>query len=263
MNNRYKKELTWEEKAKINPMYAVMSVDEFEEADTNPTKEQLELFYSQGERFWNRWFHSFFYDTVGDPSLRIMEYGCGMGRILNHASTIFNNVYGVDISKTQLKFLKQYAINSDRMNTLLLDEYGKIPVEDNFFDRIYSYAVFQHIKNNNDLVKAISEISRVLKPEGLIKLQFRTIHNLTSYDKLLNYRSFTFNPFTIGFYIRKMGFLFFPVLKIYKHNNWGGPGSFKSVNGYRKMLDKFSFRIETYELDQKNNMVWITARKRK
>ena len=84
--NKFKDNLTWEEKAKQNPLFAVISDEIFKDSGTTFTSEQLTVFYYQGERFWKRWLRSLLWDKENISSLSILEYGCGMRRIINQAA---------------------------------------------------------------------------------------------------------------------------------------------------------------------------------
>src|SRR5437867_1812337 len=83
---RFKLDMTWEEKAQANPLYAVMSVPDFKARSGDPaewSEEDIHAFFHMGK---------YIYDINVRPTLErlgtprkgsyVFEYGSGMGRIL-------------------------------------------------------------------------------------------------------------------------------------------------------------------------------------
>lgn len=99
---------------------------------------------------------------------RILDLGCGVGRHVVFFANHGFEVYGIDISKNGLKILKKSLKNSNGNVKLQIgDIFKKLPYEDKFFDAIISVQVLQHGKLSK-IKRAISEIERVLKPNGVI-----------------------------------------------------------------------------------------------
>jgi ubiquinone/menaquinone biosynthesis C-methylase UbiE len=103
-------------------------------------------------------------------NLKVLDFGCGVGRVLKKISERCKNSYGVDISQNMLDFAREY-INDDSV-TLSLCDNEKIYLESNFFDLIYSFHVLQHIPTEQDLTNSLSEIYRVQRPGGISVLHF-------------------------------------------------------------------------------------------
>ena len=78
----YLEDKSWEEKAQINPLYAVISVDEFVESSSIPNQEKLEKFFAEGKRKVRKWIYPWLLETETKPEMKILEFGCGMGRLL-------------------------------------------------------------------------------------------------------------------------------------------------------------------------------------
>ena len=258
----FKNELTWEEKAKLNPMFAIMSENKFIDANNELTEDQLFLFYNKGEQIWQKWFQALLWNLNEKKELRILDYGCGMGRIINQAANVTNFSYGVDISKTQIEYAKQFCPNKDKIQFLLLnDNDNSIPVSNDFFDIVYSYAVLQHIKLKSSLELSLNEMCRVLKKNGVLKIQLRTFHEYIGKGKIKFYRSKVFENYTLAFYLRKFGFLLVPRIKKLKHTNWGGAGCFYSLNDLIKILSKNNISQEEISFEPENGILWLTGRK--
>lgn len=106
-------------------------------------------------------------------NMKILEIGCGIGRILIPMSKIFGEVIGIDVSSemvkignTQIKNISNCTIFENNGTDLSL-------FSDNFFNFCYSYVVFQHIPEKEIIEKYVEEVYRVLKPGSLFRFQVR------------------------------------------------------------------------------------------
>lgn len=260
---KFKKDINWEEKARSNPLYAIMSDDVFKGSGDEPTMEELTILYSQGEKFWKKWFEPLFWDKQSTKDLVLLEYGCGMGRIINYPAPHFAKCYGIDISERQIEYANKYCPNRSQVTFSLLEKPSlSIPLKDAEVDVVYSYAVLQHIQQRSSLVKAITEMARVLKKSGKLKVQVRTTHEHLSIGKRSSYRSTVFENYTLAFYMRKISFFRFPVIRLIKHTNWSGAGCFFSIGGFQLLLKEAGIQVDAIEFDVKHNVVWIEGSKR-
>lgn len=106
-------------------------------------------------------------NAVEDGSVRILDVGCGYGRILNILKeSNYHNLHGVDHSKRMIKRGKSKFPWLD----LRLTTKNHIPFEDNYFDAVVLFSVLTCIAENKDQIDLIAEIRRVLKPNGIIYL---------------------------------------------------------------------------------------------
>lgn len=88
---------------------------------------------------------------------RVLDIGCGNGLIAHHFVTINNHVTAVDVvDQRDLNYAKNYEF------VKISDEY--LPFEDNSFDIVISNHVVEHV---SDYIKHVTEIARVLKPNGM------------------------------------------------------------------------------------------------
>ena len=117
------------------------------------------------------------------PSDRVLDVGCGIGRMavpLTNYLTADGEYHGFDIvpnaiawcqEKITPKFNNFQFYHADIYNKEYnpkgrkIAESYKFPFQDNYFDTIVLVSVFTHMLPN-DLENYLSEISRVLKPEG-------------------------------------------------------------------------------------------------
>ncbi len=89
---------------------------------------------------------------------KVLEYGCGDGRIMRHLGSY--NLHGVDIVQ---KFIDES--HNFKLNTCLLQD-----LKHNDFDKVYSLTVFIHL-NKDTSRKALQYIYDHLKDGGLAYLQ--------------------------------------------------------------------------------------------
>lgn len=104
------------------------------------------------------------------PNSKILEVGCGCGRISNFISKETSSyVYGTNINKKHIEDAINFSKKEKNDKTFF--KYGDlnkpIEFEDNFFDAIY---VVQPLTYCNNLDNLFKEFRRVLKPNGKIVL---------------------------------------------------------------------------------------------
>lgn len=107
-----------------------------------------------------------------DPAaMRVLEIGCGAGRLTRALSEIFGRVDGVDVSGEMIERAR-HALGSrpnirfHQNNGVDLATFGGAE-----FDFSFSYIVFQHIPSKEIIENYVREVHRVLKPGSLFKFQ--------------------------------------------------------------------------------------------
>jgi SAM-dependent methyltransferase len=107
-----------------------------------------------------------------DPGqMRVLEIGCGAGRVTRALAGHFGEVYGVDISGEMIR--QATLALADRPNALVLQNNGKdLSVLGGLvFDFAFSSIVFQHIPSRDIVENYVREVNRLLRPGGLFKFQ--------------------------------------------------------------------------------------------
>ena len=141
MNHIFNKE-TWDEVALINPEGNIL---------TGYTKEKFWDFEVKIEGL-NQ-------DTI------FLDIGCGIGRIAKWVSPLIKEYYGVDFSTEMIKKAKE--IFKDHKNVNFFVNNGiDLEFEDNKFDVVYVFLLFQHMTKENTL-NYIKEVYRILKKGGI------------------------------------------------------------------------------------------------
>lgn len=107
-----------------------------------------------------------------DPqTMRVLEIGCGAGRVTRALSKIFGEIHGVDVSGQMVAQARQAL--RDRPNVFLYQNNGcdltVIPEQE--YDFAYSTIVFQHIPSYEVIDSYVREVHRLLRPGALFKFQ--------------------------------------------------------------------------------------------
>jgi SAM-dependent methyltransferase len=110
--------------------------------------------------------------TKSAPHARILDFGCGDGRVVYHGLKDGLNIFGVDIFYGGSSS-KQHVIESGLLGTRIFEitQEGIIPFPDETFEVVLSNQVFEHV---NDFDGPLREIHRAMKPGGLFILHFPT-----------------------------------------------------------------------------------------
>ncbi len=103
--------------------------------------------------------------------MRVLEIGCGAGRVTRALSNLFGEVHGIDVSGEMVKLAGKAL--ADRPNAHVYQNNGTdlkvISVGD--FDFAFSSIVFQHIPSREIIENYVREVGRLLRPGCLFKFQ--------------------------------------------------------------------------------------------
>jgi SAM-dependent methyltransferase len=104
------------------------------------------------------------FDTSG---LVALEYGCGPGRNIIKFNNRFSRIDGVDIAVNNIEKAKlNLNHNGIAIPNLYLCDGKSIPVEDSVYDVVFSVICLQHIACYDIRFSIMSDIKRILKPNG-------------------------------------------------------------------------------------------------
>ena len=103
--------------------------------------------------------------------MRVLEIGCGAGRMTRAMAAVFSEVHAVDISSEMIALAKENL--SDLRNVFLYKNNGidlsELP--DHSCDFAFSFIVFQHIPILGVIENYVREVHRCLKPGSVFKFQ--------------------------------------------------------------------------------------------
>jgi len=119
----------------------------------------------------------------------ILDIATGTGDLaIALAKTNASKIVGLDISSGMLDIGKQKIIKKELQDTIemVLGDSENMPFEDNTFDAI---TVAFGVRNFETLEKGLSEILRVLKPNGIFVILETSVPNKTPYKQ--GYKAYT------------------------------------------------------------------------
>ncbi len=114
--------------------------------------------------------------------LRMLEIGCGVGRMTRMLSRIFGHVTGVDISEEMIRQARENTADLPNVDLVLGDGCTLAGLPDASYDFAFSFIVFQHIPAYSVMASYCRDVFRVLKPRGLFKFQVQGYTELTRND---------------------------------------------------------------------------------
>jgi SAM-dependent methyltransferase len=124
-----------------------------------------------------------------DPKqMKILEIGCGAGRVTRALAKLFGEVYAVDVSGEMVRrarralagFPNAHIYRNNGTDLRVLDNLwtrlfrhlpGRWAPRPRIFDFAFSTIVFQHIPSREVIESYVREVHRMLRPGGLFKFQ--------------------------------------------------------------------------------------------
>ncbi len=113
--------------------------------------------------FWDRFPRTFFDKFIELTKGKVLDVGSGPGRdglILKEKGL---EVICIDASSTMVELSTARGLES------IIGDFSSLPFEDNLFNGVWAYTSLLHIPKT-EIGKALSEIYRVLKPNGIFAL---------------------------------------------------------------------------------------------
>jgi len=123
---------------------------------------------------------------------KVLEVGCGVGSDLLEFSKNGAIMTGIDLSSKSVALAKK-RLNVYGLKAEVLEaDVESLPFDNEIFDAVYSCGVIHHTP---DITKAISEIHRVLKPNGEIRIMIYHKPSIVCLQLWILYGLFYGKPF--------------------------------------------------------------------
>lgn len=101
-----------------------------------------------------------------EPGSRVVEIGCGLGRLTRGLAARAGEVIALDVSAEMLAQAREHNAELQNVTWLLGDGTTLADVADSSVDGCLSHVVFQHIPDPAITLGYVSEMGRVLRPGG-------------------------------------------------------------------------------------------------
>ena len=104
---------------------------------------------------------------ISPEARRGLDLGCGPGRLLRPMSRNFGEIHGVDVSDEMIRLAQERFRGAASIQLRTTNGRDLAPLSSDYFDFVYSYAVFQHIPSREVVLSYLGEMRRVLKDGGI------------------------------------------------------------------------------------------------
>lgn len=152
----------------------------------------ITAFFASGEEGVRRRLQEMGYQPTGRE--RLLEIGCGMGRMTRAFARSFGTVYGIDVSPEMIARAQTYLADCQNVHLSVGNGVDLAGFADESIDLVFSTLVFQHIPDPAITLGYIREIGRVLAPGGLAYFQVNTLSNARAFARRLAVRLLSLLP---------------------------------------------------------------------
>jgi len=103
--------------------------------------------------------------------MRVLEIGCGAGRVTRALAKLFGEVHAVDVSGQMVRLAAEALRDFPKASVYQNNGKDLTVVPNLQFDFAFSSIVFQHIPSREIIENYVGEAQRLLRPGGLFKFQ--------------------------------------------------------------------------------------------
>lgn len=118
------------------------------------------------------------------PGTRVVDLGCGIGRVMRHLAPHCKEIIGVDISEEMVAKGREFLAGIPNARLVATDGAALPGIEDGSVGFLYSLLCLIHV-DRRSAYRYLQEIVRVLEPGGLAFLQFQSILSDRGMEKFL------------------------------------------------------------------------------
>lgn len=128
-----------------------------------------EKFSQTRNRFWKG---LGFISKFAKKNSNVLDFGCGNGRLVEIFIDKDIKYVGVDVSEGLINLAKKNVAGLRKSRDIqflkIEPEFKKLPFPSDFFDSIYSIAVFHHLPSDKLRLSVASELYRLVKKDGFL-----------------------------------------------------------------------------------------------
>lgn len=163
------------------------SLSRMEQDWDSRAREAAEYYIATGQKQWQK--DDFFQsgeinvanEILPDPNImcrdkkparmRVLEIGCGAGRMTKALARVFGEVHAVDISAEMIRIARRNLAGIPNVRLYKNNGSDLSKLASRRFDFAFSFIVFQHIPSLPVVENYVREVHRCLRPGGLFKFQ--------------------------------------------------------------------------------------------
>ena len=155
----------WEGEARSDALWAILSVPQKKNGNWD-----IQEFLGTGENRIERLLKDL--EDLGHNRWdRVLDFGCGVGRLTRPLAKRFRLATGVDASESMIHLARE--LNSAIHNlTFVLNQQTDLAIlDDREFDLVFTELVLQHLNDREQIMCYLAEFVRILKPGGMLVFQ--------------------------------------------------------------------------------------------
>ncbi len=154
----------WEKFASVDPLWAILT-----DPSAQGNRWNEDQFFATGKEDVSKVLGILDSQQIKLKKGKVLDFGCGVGRLTQALGDSFEEVIGVDIAPTMIQLAKRYNKRKNVSYICNLSEDLSL-FRDGDFDFIYSMITLQHMAPRYAR-KYIAEFLRILKPDGICLFQ--------------------------------------------------------------------------------------------
>jgi ubiquinone/menaquinone biosynthesis C-methylase UbiE len=155
----------WNALAELDPLWTILSAPEKKFGKWDPDE-----FFKTGEREAERVLAICKAKRINVSYGKLLDFGCGVGRMTRAFSSFFASCVGVDVSEKMIGLASSF--HSGRPNCkFVASDSALLPFSDKTFEFVFTVLVLQHVPNASMILHYIAEFIRVAKDNGVIVFQ--------------------------------------------------------------------------------------------
>lgn len=161
----YRDQRMWNDLAALDPMWTILSVP-----DKIGNRWDDVEFFATGEREIASVIEFLESSNIAVSFDRVLDFGCGIGRLTRALAHRSSACVGFDISATMIAAAAERNRDLENCDWVVNNTDDLKPFESDSFSFIYSNITLQHLAPS-DAVRYIGELVRVLRPQGCLVFQ--------------------------------------------------------------------------------------------
>ena len=164
----------WNDMAAIDPMWAVLSHRGKKHQGWNEAE-----FLASGDKQVDELLRAA--DAIALPvgRDRVLDFGCGLGRLAPVLARRFREYVGVDVSSEMVEQARRIHASRPNCTFRVATEPGLFDVDDASTDLVVSFYVLQHVDDAATVLTSLAALARILAPGGLLVVQLpSSVHPL-------------------------------------------------------------------------------------